>query len=318
MIFRHHSRFSGISFYDKVVIMGITVSLVILDGGMGRELKRMGAPFSQPLWSAQALIEAPEYVKQAHCNFIRAGAEIITINSYACVPFHLGAELYKQKGTKLATQAAILAKEAAHTSENQSVLIAGSLPPVMGSYRPDLFEPIIARDVTEQLYKAQEDYCDIWIAETVASIAELKVVLSLAAQSSKPFYIAFTLSDDIYAKVPTLRSGEQLSEAIEHLRETDLSGVLFNCSIPEVIEPALHQMRTLPSHLTLGAYANSFIPIDDDHKANSTFQSLRSVTAQNYLYYAQHWYKAGARVIGGCCGIGPEHIAEIARWKEKL
>ncbi len=67
--------------------------LTILDGGMGRELKRIGAPFSQPQWSAQALIESPEYVYQAHQSFINAGAEIIIANSYACVPFHLGETL---------------------------------------------------------------------------------------------------------------------------------------------------------------------------------------------------------------------------------
>ncbi|GAM61183.1 homocysteine S-methyltransferase [Vibrio ishigakensis] len=61
--------------------------VTILDGGMGRELKRIGAPFSQPLWSAQALIESPKHVAQAHLGFIEAGAEIITVNSYACVPF---------------------------------------------------------------------------------------------------------------------------------------------------------------------------------------------------------------------------------------
>ena len=298
--------------------MRTTVSLVILDGGMGRELQRIGAPFSQPLWSAQALIEAPDYVKQAHCNFIQAGADIITINSYACVPFHLGAALYKQKGPELAIQAAILAREAVQNSEKKTALIAGSLPPVLGSYRPDLFEPKIAFDVTEQLYTAQDPYCDLWIAETVASIAELKVMLTFAAQSSKPFYIAFTLNDDVNAKTPTLRSGEQLSEAIEYLRETDVSGVLLNCSIPEVIGPALLLIKALRKHLTIGAYANSFIPIDENHKANSTFQSLRSVSEQAYLHHAQNWYEAGARIIGGCCGIGPSHIAEIAQWKEKL
>jgi S-methylmethionine-dependent homocysteine/selenocysteine methylase len=278
----------------------------------------MGAPFSQPLWSAQALIEAPEYVRQAHCNFIQAGADIITINSYACVPFHLGTELYNQKGPKLATQAAILAREAVQTSDKKTVLVAGSLPPVMGSYRPDLFEPKIAFDVTEQLYAAQDPYCDLWIAETIASIAELKIMLSFVTQSSKPFYIAFTLSDDVNIKTPTLRSGEHLSEAIDHLREVDLNGILFNCSIPEVIEPALLMTKTLQDHLTIGAYANSFIPIDHNHKANSTFQSLRSISEQTYLHHVQRWYEAGAKIIGGCCGIGPSHIAEIAQWKEKL
>ena len=64
--------------------------ITILDGGMGRELQRVGAPFRQPEWSAQALIEAPHYVSQVHRNFIKAGAEIITTNTYALVPFHLG------------------------------------------------------------------------------------------------------------------------------------------------------------------------------------------------------------------------------------
>jgi hypothetical protein len=64
----------------------------ILDGSMGRELLRMGAPFKQPGWSALALIEAPEYVRATHDAFVRAGADVVTTNSYAVVPFHIGEE----------------------------------------------------------------------------------------------------------------------------------------------------------------------------------------------------------------------------------
>ena len=64
-----------------------SVPLRLLDGGMGRELMRIGAPFRQPEWSALALIEAPEFVLKAHQAFIEAGARIITTNSYALVPF---------------------------------------------------------------------------------------------------------------------------------------------------------------------------------------------------------------------------------------
>jgi S-methylmethionine-dependent homocysteine/selenocysteine methylase len=65
--------------------------VTILDDGTGRELLRVGAPFRQPEWSALALIEAPEFVTRAHRAFIAAGAEVITSDSYALVPFHLGA-----------------------------------------------------------------------------------------------------------------------------------------------------------------------------------------------------------------------------------
>jgi len=64
--------------------------LTVLDGGMGRELLRIGAPFRQPEWSALALFDGPDWVVQAHTNFIEAGAEVITTNSYAIVPFHIG------------------------------------------------------------------------------------------------------------------------------------------------------------------------------------------------------------------------------------
>ena len=57
------------------------VNVRVLDGGMGRELQRIGAPFRQPEWSALALIEAPEYVLRAHQAFVAAGARIITTNS---------------------------------------------------------------------------------------------------------------------------------------------------------------------------------------------------------------------------------------------
>ena len=70
----------------------------ILDGGMGRELKRIGAPFQQPEWSALALLEAPQYVSQAHNAFIASGADIITTNSYAVVPFHIGELRFTDRG----------------------------------------------------------------------------------------------------------------------------------------------------------------------------------------------------------------------------
>ena len=73
----------------------------ILDGGMGRELNRIGAPFRQPEWSALALLEGPEFVRRAHDAFIESGARIITTNSYAVVPFHLGQERFAARGTEL-------------------------------------------------------------------------------------------------------------------------------------------------------------------------------------------------------------------------
>ncbi|AXU43983.1 Homocysteine S-methyltransferase [Acinetobacter baumannii] len=99
----------------------------ILDGGLGRELARRGAPFRQPEWSALALIEAPETVKEVHLDFINAGAEVITTNNYAVVPFHIGQERFETDGVRLIKVAIEQAKNAVKES-GKNVKIAGCLP----------------------------------------------------------------------------------------------------------------------------------------------------------------------------------------------
>ena len=116
---------------------------IILDGGMGRELLRMGAPFRQPEWSALALIEAPEFVIRAHAAFAAAGAEVLTTSNYAVVPSCLGPSRFAAQGSSLADLAGRLARQAAHEARHP-IRIAGSLPPLFGSYRPDLFDPAAA------------------------------------------------------------------------------------------------------------------------------------------------------------------------------
>ncbi|MEP3350963.1 MAG: homocysteine S-methyltransferase family protein [Marinomonas sp.] len=300
-------------------------NLTLLDGGIGRELKRIGAPFSQPLWSAQALLEAPDFVAQAHQNFIEAGAEIITVNSYACVPFHLGEELYKEQGAVLAEQAAVIAREVANKA-SENVQVAGALPPPLGSYRPDLFEAQKAHDILTTLYKAQDEYVDLWIAETIASINEARSIIHVLKDSTKPCYYAFTLNDEI-GETATLRSGESVSDAIEtllkeaHLRG-EIDGIFFNCSIPEVMKQAILDTKSiLEKHaktLNIGAYANSFKPIAKGHEANLNIQGSRDLTPEEYLIFAKQWYNAGANIIGGCCGIEPSHIKALQEWKQKL
>ena len=87
--------------------------MIILDGGLGRELKAMGAPFRQPEWSALALMEGPDFVRAAHDAFIEAGADIITTNSYSIVPFHIGEAAFRNRAGELLDLAGQLAKSAA-------------------------------------------------------------------------------------------------------------------------------------------------------------------------------------------------------------
>ncbi|GAD89882.1 homocysteine S-methyltransferase family protein [Vibrio halioticoli NBRC 102217] len=292
--------------------------LTILDGGMGRELKRIGAPFSQPLWSAQALIESPQHVSQAHQGFVDAGAQILTVNSYACVPFHLGEELYSTQGFELAKKASEITREVADKSATK-VLVAGSIPPAFGSYRPDLFEVNEARVISQTLFDAQDKNVDLWLAETVASIAEFEMISEVLSATDKPCYYSFTLQDDASTEAK-LRSGELVVDAAKAACNAGVDGIFFNCSVPEVMEKAIAITHSVIKETgvdaVIGVFANSFTPITEGHEANDTIQSMRELSPADYLELAKSWYQAGATIIGGCCGIQPSHIAALAKWRD--
>ncbi len=292
-------------------------AMVVLDGGMGRELQRSGAPFRQPEWSALALSEAPEAVVGVHAAFIAAGAQVITSNSYAVVPFHIGEARFAREGLQLASVAGQLARRAADASA-QPVQVAGSLPPLFGSYRPDLFQPERVAEVLTPLLQGLAPHVDLWLAETQSSIAEVRAIHSHLPADGKPFWVSFTLQDEDVDAVPRLRSGEPVADAIEAVVGLGVAAVLFNCSQPEVIGAELEVARSVidarQADIAIGAYANAFPPQPKQATANDGLDELREdLDPPGYLVWARDWRARGASLIGGCCGIGPEHIAEIKR-----
>ena len=295
------------------------MAVTILDGGMGRELERSGAPFRQPEWSALALIESPSHVRQAHDAFARNGAEVITTNSYAVVPFHIGEQRFETDGLRLADLAGRLARE---TADTFGARVAGSLPPVLGSYRPDLFDATKARPILEVLLEGLSPYADLWLAETQSSLAEVTLVRKMLEDDPRPLWLSFTLDDHDAKAVlsgaskPVLRSGETVADAARHAAALDASALLFNCSLPEVMEAAVREARAAlgGKSIAIGVYANAFASEADDAAANETLHGIRAdLTPPLYLGWAQRWVDAGATMVGGCCGISPEHIGELAK-----
>jgi S-methylmethionine-dependent homocysteine/selenocysteine methylase len=290
-------------------------ALTILDGGMGRELHRMGAPFKQPEWSALALMLAPDTVSQAHRRFVEAGAEIITTNSYALVPFHIGEAKFAAEGQKLADLAGRMARRATEGARH-SVRVAGSLPPLFGSYRPDLFDEAKAPAIIRPLIDGLSPHVDLWLAETQSSLAEARFAKAALAGDKRPFWVSFTLDDDNADLArPKLRSGECVAAAVTAMLELGVDAVLVNCSQPEIMEGAVDAARAVrEAHgfkARIGIYANAFPP-QRDEAANEGLSDIRAdLTPARYAQFAKAWLQHGADIVGGCCGIGPEHIAAI-------
>ncbi len=300
-------------------------NITVLDGGMGRELLRMGAPFRQPEWSALALIEAPEFVTRAHQGFVNAGADVITTNSYALVPFHLGESVWAKDAARLAAMAGKLAREVADAAPRE-VAVAGSIPPIFGSYRPDLFDAARAPELYAPLVTGLTPYVDLWLCETQSSIQEALSAIESVLATDQPVWVSFTLCDTPDSEIardgstpntqiPRLRSNETVRDAVIAVVEAGADAVLFNCSQPEYMSAAIEVAQSVLGDdlIAIGAYGNAFPPQRADAAANEDLLTLRlDLTAGGYLAFAKQWLDRGATIVGGCCGIGPEHIGAIA------
>jgi S-methylmethionine-dependent homocysteine/selenocysteine methylase len=288
--------------------------MVILDGGMGRQLQRIGAPFRQPEWSALALHESPAHVVQAHSDFINAGAQVITTNSYAVVPFHIGEALFREQGAALLALAGRLACEARDATA-KDVKIAAGVPPLFGSYRPDKFDPARAPSLFAVFREHLLVQCDLVLAETLSSTTETEAFLEAFAGCGKPVWVSLSLDDDQpQAGKPKLRSGEALDTALGLSQTHGAEAILFNCSQPEVMaDGVMRAKQILNNAIQIGVYANAFPPKPAEHEANTGFSPIRpDLTPERYKQFADEWANEGASIIGGCCGVGPEHIAALA------
>lgn len=285
------------------------MTITILDGGISRELQRVGAQLRQPEWSALALIETPELVAQVHDEFAGAGADVIATNSYAVVPFHIGAERFTSEGAQLAARAGQLART---VGDKRGVKVAGSLPPVMGSYRPDLFEVNAAKAILTVLIEGLSPSADIWLAETLSCVAEGALIAELVKGDARPLWLSFTLKDE---GAPLLRSGETVSEAAALAIKVGAKALLFNCSYPEVMDAAVREAKLAlgDSGIAIGVYANGFAASADEKDANIDLQQVRAdLDPARYLGWARQWVASGATMVGGCCGIGTAHIAALS------
>ena len=293
--------------------------IVVLDSGMGKTLAMKGVDIPPTIWSANALIVAPEVVIEVHLENIRAGAKIITTNSYGVIAADLEKEGLKDKYEELNQAAGQLAAQAVSLS-GEEVVIAGSLPPQNGSYRPDR---VLNRKIIEPLYRRQAGllapYVDIFLCETMSTIEEAHAAITATSEFGIPVMVGLTLHDE---KVACLRSGESLLESVNKLKELNPLGILANCCLPERISEAITILVGSGAKYT-GGYANAFthVPQDwllDGKKGTDGRLKLREdLSPENYCKFVASWVQQGANLVGGCCGTTASHIQSITKWLQQ-
>jgi S-methylmethionine-dependent homocysteine/selenocysteine methylase len=297
--------------------------VTVLDGGMGHELKARGVEISGPVGSmrrflgvAVANLEQQQMVKDAHLAYIDAGAKIITTNTYSCVPkcldhvaaTDLGKTVQKDGIGSIIAEAGKIARAACDERPGCGVKVAGCIPPLAESYRPDkvgAFEDNV-KDYN-LIVKSIAPYSDLLVCETMSTADEARAAVTAMAVSGLPIWVSWTLNET----KPVLRSGESIEAALAAVRSVKgakIAGLLFNCTSPEIISVAMPMLRKLAPDMPIGAYANGFVT------AGSGQGEYRDLSpAQYYDEFVSKWIASGATLVGGCCGVFPRHIAHVSK-----
>lgn len=285
----------------------MTRDIILLDGGMGQELVRRTDDKPTPLWSTHVMSKYPGLVGQVHSDYFDAGATVATTNTYAIHRDRL-------EGTDLVDDFEALMKAALKEVtdvKRDGTQIAGAIGPLIASYRPDIHPDIdTATPLYAEIATLLKPSVDLIICETVASVSHAQSVLAGAKSVGKPVWMAFTLDDQDGTK---LRSGEALADAIAVCGDAD--AILANCSSPEALDAAMPVLAT--SGKPFGGYANAFTMITKDFLGTKpTVDALserKDMGPADYAAHVLHWVDLGATIVGGCCEVGPKHIAAIAQ-----
>jgi S-methylmethionine-dependent homocysteine/selenocysteine methylase len=276
---------------------------LLLDGATGTELERRGVVTALPLWSARALLEAPGVVEEIHRDYVAAGAEALTANTFRTHQRSLARGGLGARSAELTQTAVELARRAALGAQRRRVWVLGSAAPLEDCYRPDLVpgDATLAREHAEHARALAASRVDAILVETMNTAREAAAATRAALATGLPVLASFVCDGGA-----NLLSGEPLGAALDAVVPLGPHALLVNCLPPRAVPPCLPVLagRGLP----YGAYANLGAP-----NPTSGFTRSDDCTPAELAEHAARWLAAGARILGGCCGTGPQHVRALAR-----
>jgi S-methylmethionine-dependent homocysteine/selenocysteine methylase len=289
------------------------MDVTILDGGMGQELVARSGLSPSGLWSTEIMMARPDLVQEIHADYFAAGAVVATANTYAIHRDRLRPHGFEDRLEALHRQACGLA--CAARDAHGSGLVAGALGPLGWSYSHDGAPPEAqAAELYDEICRIQSDLVDLFLIETIASVEQARGALAGATGHGKPVWLALTVDDGDGTR---LRSGEPLTDVLATFDGVAPDALLLNCSVPEAVTQGLAVLAAAGAGMPLGAYANGFTGIEKYFmKKGSAVAGLtarKDLTPLAYGAMAEDWVGLGATIVGGCCEVGPAHIAELTR-----
>lgn len=281
---------------------------VLLDGGLATELEARGHDLSDSLWSARLLADAPQDIVAVHAAYFRAGAAIATTASYQASFEGFAARGFDRgESAGLLRRSVALARAARDDAGVDGLLVAASIGPYGAALadgseyrgRYGLSVAALARWHRPRLEVLAAAGADVLACETVPDLDEALALVELVRAVGVPAWLSYTIDAD------RTRAGQPLAEAFAVAAGVDEVVALgVNCCAPEDVLPAI--AHAAPVGKPVVVYPNSGERWDAlRHKWTGPSRFGADLAAQ--------WIAAGARIVGGCCRVGPGDIAAIRR-----
>lgn len=277
---------------------------LILDGATGTELNRRGVDTGLPLWSANALLTdaGSRVLQDIHEDYLRAGADILTTNTFRAHRRALAPSGNADRALELTRRAVDIARAAiANVPSDRPRFVAGSISTLEDCYRPDLVPPEdqLRAEHSERVHHLLECGVDVFLIETINSIREAGVIARLAAITGTPVIVSFVCNRE-----GRILSGESLADAARALLPLGISAIGVNCGpTPDLAKPLRELRAACPESVPLIGYGNIGYVDEKTGWVNTD--------AEDPSAYCQHAKQWPAKIIGGCCGTTPAHIAEL-------
>jgi len=292
---------------------------IVLDGGLATELEAQGCDIGNELWSAGILRSNPSAIVDAHLAFLEAGANIIISASYqASRKGFMSLGLSEQQADDLIFSSVDLAHTArqkfldAHADASLTPMVAASIGPYgatvhdgseyTGDY--DIDEEGLRKFHADRLHLLDRSGADVLACETIPNFSEARVLHDLLMDVESPAWVSFCCRDE-----QCISDGTALQEVAMIFRDHPRVLALgVNCTAPHLITSLIEEIRQATPNKAIVVYPNSgeTYEVKDNswHGSDSSIDCAEESSA---------WFNAGAKIIGGCCRVSPEHISAMRR-----
>ena len=271
---------------------------LLLDGAMGSLLQQKGIKPDPQLWMSSANLTKPDEVVKTHKAYIKAGADIITTNTFRTNPVSVKRSNLKIKSPEFVRKSVELAKSA---SEGKKLLLAGSNPPAEDCYQIErtISKKEIESNHAQHIESLMNSGCHFILNETQSHFDEILFIAKFCGKHSIPFVMSLYFTDKL-----KLLSGENLFDIVNLVEEYDPLAIGLNCVMPKTFNKAFKQ---IDNNKSWGFYLNcGRSAINNEH-------IVCGISPMDYSHEMEKYLQKNPVFIGSCCGSSPYHTKELKK-----